>query len=99
MTKASTPTVKPISQMLNDSTLDSKPEIESRSYSPNNRSMKDLFMLQAFQVFITKILDTHGNVTIMARKSQLSQVEIDNALLLTKMVGDSYDAILDKPGQ
>jgi hypothetical protein len=54
-------------------------------------------MLQAFQVFMTKILDNHGNVSIMARKQQLSQTEVTNALLLTKMVGDSYDEMIHKP--
>lgn len=89
--------IKSVSQMLQDSDLDSKPEIESKEYSPNKLSMKQMYMLQAFQVFLTKILDNHGNVTIMARKSQLSQVEIDNALVLTRMVGDSFDALINKP--
>jgi hypothetical protein len=89
--------VKPISQMLQDSTLESKPEIESKEYSPNKLSMKQMYMLQAFQVFLTKILDNHGNVSIMARKSQLAQSEIDNALILTKMVGDCYDSLVNKP--
>lgn len=89
--------VKPISQMLQDSTLESKPEIESKEYSPNKLSMKQMYMLQAFQVFLTKILDNHGNVSIMARKSKLAQSEIDNALILTKMVGDCYDSLVNKP--
>lgn len=83
--------------MLQDSTLESKPEIESKEYSPNKLSMKQMYMLQAFQVFLTKILDNHGNVSIMARKSQLAQSEIDNALILTKMVGDCYDSLVNKP--
>lgn len=89
--------VKPISQMLQDSTLESKPEIESKEYSPNKLSMKQMYMLQGFQVFLTKILDNHGNVSIMARKSQLAQSEIDNALILTKMIGDCYDSLVNKP--
>ena len=89
--------VKSVSEMLQDSDLDSKPEIETKDYSPNKLSMKQMYMLQSFQVFITKILDNHGNVSIMARKSQLAQTEIDNALVLTRMVGDSYDALVNKP--
>lgn len=89
--------IKSVSQMLQDSELDSKPEIETKNYSPNNLSMKQMYMLQAFQVFMTKILDNHGNVSIMARKSQLAQTEIDNALYLTRLVGDSYEALVTKP--
>ena len=97
MSKSKEGSVKSVSQMLQDSDLESKPEIETKDYSPNKLSMKQLFMLQAFQVFVTKILDNHGNVSIMARKSQLAQTEIDNALVLTRMVGDSYDALVNKP--
>ena len=98
MTKNGNNKVRPISDMLQDSTLDSKPEFESAAaYAPIELSMKQHLMLQAFQVFLTQILNTHGNVTIMARKQQLSQTEIDNALLLTKMVGDSYDQMIHKP--
>lgn len=90
--------MRPISEMLQDSTLDSKPEFENASaYASTELNMKQHLMLQAFQVFLTQILTTHGNVTIMARKQQLAQSEIDNALLLTKMVGDSYDQMLHKP--
>lgn len=90
--------MKPLSEMLQDDTLDSKPEFDaSNVYAATQLTMKQQLMLQAFQVFITKILDNHGNVSIMARKQQLSQTEITNALLLTKMVGDSYDEMIHKP--
>ena len=97
MSKSKESSIKSVSQMLQDSELESKPEIETTDYSPNKLAMKQMYMLQAFQVFITKILDNHGNVSIMARKSQLAQTEIDNALILTRMVGDSYDALVNKP--
>jgi hypothetical protein len=90
--------VRPISDMLQDPSVDSKPEIESSSaYAPTQMNMKQHLMLQAFQVFMTQIIGSHGNVSIMARKQQLAQSEINNALLLTQMVGDSYEAMVHKP--
>lgn len=89
--------IKSVGQMLRDSDLDSKPEFDTQSLAPESNSMKQKIMLAAFSVFMTKILDNHGNVSIMARKQQLAQSEIDNALLLTKLVGDSYEAMIDKP--
>jgi|688.fasta_scaffold1551401_2 hypothetical protein len=89
--------IKSVADMLGDSELDSVPELESTAFAPEITTMKQKIQLQAFSVFITRILDNHGNVSIMARKSQLAQSEIDNALYLTKLVGDCYEAMIHKP--
>lgn len=82
--------------MLGDSELESQPEFGNQ-FAPEVNTMKEKLMIQAFQVFLTKILNDHGNVSIMARKSLLAQSEVDNALILTKMVGDCYDQMIHKP--
>jgi hypothetical protein len=92
-----TPEVKSVATMLQDSDLESKPEFDSTAFSSESTTMRQKMQLQAFSVFMTKILDNHGNVSIMARKLQLAQSEIDNALILTKLVGDCYDAMIHKP--
>lgn len=89
--------LKSVGQMLRDSDLDSKPDLDSSTLAPEVNTMKQKIMLAAFSVFITKILDNHGNTSIMAKRQQLAQSEIDNALILTKLVGDCYDSMISKP--
>jgi|LauGreDrversion4_2_1035121.scaffolds.fasta_scaffold10027_12 hypothetical protein len=88
---------KSLSAMLKDPTLESKPELQSSALSSHKISFKEMLMAQAFNVFMTKILDDHGNVTIMNRKRQLSLIEVQSALELTMMVGECYDAVTSKP--
>lgn len=88
---------KSLSAMLKDPTLESKPELHSSALASHRISFKEMLMAQAFNVFMTKILDDHGNVTIMNRKTQLSMIEVQSALELTMMVGECYDTVTSKP--
>lgn len=87
---------KSLKELLNDPELESKPNFEASSLAPEKMSLKNLFMMQAFQVFITSIIERHGNTSIMSRKWSLAQSEVTNALQLALLVGESFDALTQK---
>ena len=87
---------KSLGELLNDPSITTKPAIDKSNLAPEKMNFKNVLMSQAFQVFITHILDRHGNVSIMARKMELSRSEIENALTLVTLVGESYDNLTSR---
>lgn len=87
---------KSVADLLKDSNLSNElPKVPKKIDVPEKLSLKHLLMMNAFQVFVTKLINDMGNASVMVRKEQYSKVEISNIIRLTQMVGESYDEMVE----
>lgn len=73
------------------------PHFHTSMYSPEKMTLKNLYMMQAFGVMFTKLLNDNGNASILMRKQQLSVTEIHNIIHLCNIVGECFDTIHEVP--
>lgn len=85
-----------IGSLLNDPSMDVPIEVPATMFNPEKMTLKNLYMMQAFGVMFTKVLNDHGNASIMMRKQQLSISEITNIIELCNIVGQCFDAVASK---
>lgn len=89
--------LKNLGELLNDPSLETSVEVPTSMFAPEKMNLKNLYMMQAFGVMFTKLLNDNGNASIMMRKQQLSITEIENILHLCNIVGQCFDSLVTKP--
>jgi hypothetical protein len=86
---------KNLGELLKDPSIKTDVEVPASMFDPNKMTLKNLYMMQAFGVMFTKVLNDHGNASIMMRKHQLAISEIENILQLCSIVGDCFESLND----
>lgn len=93
MSKSKTVETKNLGELLRDPSIKTDVEIPASMFDPNKMTLKNLYMMQAFGVMFTKVLNDHGNASIMMRKQQLAISEVENILQLCSIIGQCYDGL------
>jgi hypothetical protein len=88
---------KNLGDLLNDPSMELPVEVPSNMFAPEKMNLKNLYMMQAFGVMFTKVLNDHGNASIMMRKQQLAISEITNIIELCGIIGECFDTVASKP--